>query len=167
MKLEVINCKHWSGCKENSTGGCCALNLPEIGPMPGYGICKHACTKREPITSDVPEPTPAAKPTPQRRTAIQKAKRIAHGAAGLTKWALGIGTTPDDILSKRLEICNACPKKTKAIGGITTKCSVCGCILPAKQKNYGERCPIGLWDNIDRNENNEVILKAPIEYPDA
>lgn len=87
---------------------------------------------------------------PQRPTNPQPSglRKVARGAKGLLKAAIGKDKTPPDILKRRQSVCNSCDQKTAALKGITTKCTACGCVLPAKQRIASERCPLGKWDNI-------------------
>ena len=137
-----INCKHWSECGIKQ-GGCCAINL--FQGAPSLGICRR-CDKREPINpAKDAELIEEPKPKPEKRGL----RWLAKGAKGLAKAALGLDPTPPGLLIERQGICNACPEKTEAIGGITTKCKQCGCALPAKQRVNSEQCPIGKWPTVE------------------
>ena len=66
---------------------------------------------------------------------------------GVSKWAKsGFLKTPEDILNKRLSICQACefwnPEGFRGTG----KCTKCGCSTWAKLRMATERCPIGKWE---------------------
>jgi len=46
-----------------------------------------------------------------------------------------------DIASKRMEICDACPRLIR----VTKQCKECGCFMVIKTKLKDASCPIGKW----------------------
>ena len=59
-------------------------------------------------------------------------------------WDLLDSTQPrasDEVATKRLKICNDCPKLTK----FTQQCKVCLCFMNLKVKLAGAECPEGKW----------------------
>jgi hypothetical protein len=75
---------------------------------------------------------------------------------GVTRWAeSGFAKTPDDTLKERLKICNDCEFwDAKGFKG-TGKCTKCGCSTWAKLRMATERCPIGKWESINKEDINE------------
>lgn len=64
------------------------------------------------------------------------------------EWRLSL-TPPDKhsdekTAAERLEICNACEKKTKKLN--MDACSDCGCLLILKAKFKFSRCPLNKWE---------------------
>ena len=55
-----------------------------------------------------------------------------------------------EIQEHRLELCKAC-EHIKAL----TRCSKCGCYMPAKVKWIGSMCPIGKWGVVVEEQNND------------
>lgn len=84
---------------------------------------------------------------------LAAARRIAHGTAGLTKYAFGIDRSPDELIADRLAICEACEKSVPKDKPVADRfCDRggdgspgCGCWLKAKTALGGERCPLKKW----------------------
>lgn len=76
----------------------------------------------------------------------EKAKRIAKGAVGLTKAALGIDPASPDRVVQRLNICRRCRHfiQGKGYRG-KERCKLCGCLLRAKVRINSEKCPEEKW----------------------
>lgn len=47
----------------------------------------------------------------------------------------------DQVAAERLEICKACP----AFVAKRNQCRECGCIMTAKTRLKGAKCPLGKW----------------------
>ena len=95
-----------------------------------------------------------------------KPEQAIHGTIGLAKVTMGIGKASYDIVKKRKNICNACPKirwdesgkiyeivkKIHVLSGILTedaegnntlkvpRCTVCNCFINAKVLLKSEQC---------------------------
>lgn len=78
-------------------------------------------------------------------------EKVAHGAAGLAKAAIGIDRTPDDLITLRVRQCvghptggedhiDPCPEYKAGF-----LCGACGCIVAAKLRIKSEVCPRGKW----------------------
>jgi hypothetical protein len=78
----------------------------------------------------------ALKPIDGNANIIQ---RVAHGATGLVKAAFGLERCDDATLAHRRATCAACDQMRDG------RCNLCGCLLAAKQRLAGERCPAGHW----------------------
>lgn len=77
-------------------------------------------------------------------------KDVVKGIKGLTKAALRIDKSPENLIQKRLEICNSCEHKTKvkstyAPGKLIARCKECKCFIRAKVLIKNEHCPINKW----------------------
>lgn len=71
------------------------------------------------------------------------------------------------LAEQRAEICNECPEAKEVIDNVngTRYCGQCGCLLEAKVYSYKEgACPLGKWDDIDRNFRNTKALKVLKEH---
>jgi hypothetical protein len=80
--------------------------------------------------------------------------KIASGAIGLTKFALGADAASAEVTLRRRDICRECPQATRnesrmdrTTKGLTSfsSCRVCSCIIAAKTALASERCPEGKW----------------------
>jgi hypothetical protein len=159
--VNIVNCQYWSSCGKSS---CCAKNL--YGGRPSPGVCNTVCTERKPHSQEEladaeadyydrqlpPEPEVRSEPA-----GPSFAKKVGHGIVGNAKALLGADAVTPEVLKARQDICNTCDKKTSIVRGLTTKCSVCGCILPSKQRLSKERCPIGKWDSISTTISLPVL----------
>ncbi len=77
--------------------------------------------------------------------------RLAHGATGLAKAALGLDAASEHVRASREATCfgvsgQAPPCDRVRWGGI---CSACDCLIPAKIRVASESCPLGKWDRAD------------------
>lgn len=70
------------------------------------------------------------------------------------QWRKNLGTTrpwdllnkeveqaTEEVVQKRLEICNSCPKLVQ----LTKQCKLCGCVMPLKAKLKQAVCPANKW----------------------
>lgn len=69
----------------------------------------------------------------------RRASRVAHGAVGLAKAAIGLDRAPADVIHARQHICLHCDRLAKGF------CRACGCLVAAKIRLRAETCPIGKW----------------------
>lgn len=73
-----------------------------------------------------------------------KAKKLIHGAVGLTKAGMGIEHVSDEIYKRRLEICSKCPRKSYKYSSLIKKdvssCNICGCFIKVKALLKSEYC---------------------------
>jgi hypothetical protein len=79
---------------------------------------------------------------------MSKASEIYDGFSNLVRANLGrldIKTREEG--RRRLDICATCPSR------MGSKCSLCGCFLPAKVLSSDSDCPAGKW-----NKNNIIQL---------
>lgn len=77
-----------------------------------------------------------------------KFEKYKSGIKGLSKYYLGIDKPVDELVSKRRQICTACPKLTELqnkSGTFKKVCAECGCFIIPKTKIKSEKCPIGKW----------------------
>jgi hypothetical protein len=81
--------------------------------------------------------------------------KIARGAVGLTKAAIGIDAVPLEVMQARREECRDCEHATRnplrlnrTTKGLTSlsRCRKCDCFIAAKTKLGGEACPVGRWE---------------------
>ena len=71
-----------------------------------------------------------------------KVNEIYEGFSNLVRANLGRLDIPTRIEGKRrLDICSACTHRNNS------KCSLCGCFLPAKVLSSDSDCPAGKWQN--------------------
>lgn len=76
--------------------------------------------------------------------------RIAHGAVGLARAALGIGRAAKSLKDQRLKVCMTCEHGGGGEGW-TRKwfCRQCRCLRLAKAGDRREQCPAGRWPESD------------------
>ena len=70
--------------------------------------------------------------------------KIAHGASGIAKAALGIDRVDGASWARRRAVCVACEHSTHS-GGRLSRCKLCDCFIGAKIRVKGEQCPEGKW----------------------
>lgn len=51
-----------------------------------------------------------------------------------------IALAPEELVTKRLEICHACPSL-----GVLNRCKECGCFMDAKTRLMNVECPLKKW----------------------
>lgn len=179
MKLfiETSHCSsraHCLACRQDRTF---RLNLAQHWELPG-GLVDFACPLSVPwpdgftptdetvvagspvaARSTVARPAPQPPETPEviaertRESWLGAAKLVAHGAAGLTKYALGIDRSPDELIADRLAICDGCEKSTPKDKPVADRycdrsgngAPGCGCWLKAKTALAQEHCPLSKW----------------------
>lgn len=83
---------------------------------------------------------------------LKKAKMAAETAVGVAKTASisGVVKASPELYTKRLSICEKCPKfsaeETTHRGKILgRRCTVCGCHMKFKAQLQGAKCPEGKW----------------------
>jgi hypothetical protein len=64
----------------------------------------------------------------------------------------GFATTPLEILAERKATCRACPEWDAAALNATGRCRKCGCSTWAKLRMATERCPLGKWEAVDKEQ---------------
>lgn len=64
-----------------------------------------------------------------------------NGATPLDIFISDTPQAPEDIVNKRLGICQSCPEFVK----LTTQCKRCKCIMKLKTKLDHAKCPAGKW----------------------
>lgn len=67
-------------------------------------------------------------------------ERLRKGSVGLTKVALGVDRSSDELIEARKAICEQCPHLIKK-----ETCELCGCRYRQKVKLASEQCPDGRW----------------------
>lgn len=132
----MINCKHWSDCKV-PRGGCCALGL--YGGKPSEGTCKKACSRRDPVGVDEPDP-----PKPSFL-----AKAVSYAKAEVSLLTQFIS---EEEVQRRLAACRECPKlQASAVEDEVGWCKACGCgknrraELTVKARMPAAKCPLKKW----------------------
>jgi hypothetical protein len=71
--------------------------------------------------------------------------KISNGFTGLAKAAIGNDRAPSDKVKSRRTICLKCPQAVVFSEVLPIRCKSCGCILMAKTRIAGEKCPEGKW----------------------
>ena len=66
--------------------------------------------------------------------------RFAKGV-GLIKAVVGLDKSPDEIIAKRLALCQNCEYQALGV------CTACSCYVSAKAAVRSQECPLGYWDN--------------------
>lgn len=117
-------------------------------------VCPEECVKCQ-LRHDPIEPLPGFAPPelPEKIGVIQK---IANGAVGLSKAALGIDRADEETIKERWNICQSCEFYKN------WRCTQCGCIASAKVTINSERCPIGKWEASGR-EHGEESQNGPLD----
>jgi len=69
------------------------------------------------------------------------------GAAGLAKYALGIGLAAGPLAEVRRRLCRNCERAVpcRTQPGKMCRCAVCGCWLMPKTGLAAETCPLEKW----------------------
>lgn len=59
----------------------------------------------------------------------------------------------------RFEVCNECPSKGKkcAVKGTAPCCNECGCSLAFKTRSLSSECPLGKWQAITTEEEEDKL----------
>lgn len=65
----------------------------------------------------------------------------------------------EDIAELRLAVCNQCPKKGKkcAVKGTAPCCNECGCSLGFKTRSLSSDCPLGKWEALLSEEEEDKL----------
>lgn len=130
----------------------CPLGLPILGEVTEERqtpIPPRPAPVARPATQPTPEAAEAAQRQREAALAEQQARheaarpgaweRLRKGAAGLTKVALHIDRSDDDLIAERKAICEGC----EHLKGNT--CDLCGCWYSQKVKLAHETCPASKW----------------------
>ena len=69
--------------------------------------------------------------------------------------------TVEEIAMLRYSICDECPCKGKkcAVKGTSPCCNECGCSLGFKTRSLSSDCPLGKWDAIATEEQEDNLDK--------
>jgi len=69
--------------------------------------------------------------------------------------------TVEEIAVLRFSICDVCPSKGKkcAVKGTAPCCNECGCSLGFKTRSLSSSCPLGKWDAIATEEEEDNLDK--------
>jgi hypothetical protein len=69
--------------------------------------------------------------------------------------------TVEEIAVLRFSICDVCPSKGKkcAVKGTAPCCNECGCSLGFKTRSLSSSCPLGKWDAIATEEEEDKLDK--------
>ncbi len=72
---------------------------------------------------------------------MSNTREIIDGYTNLAKAVFGVDDKfVEDMHKERIAHCNSCRHKTA--GG---RCDLCGCLLEAKTRSMGSKCPDGKW----------------------
>ena len=65
----------------------------------------------------------------------------------------------EDVAKMRYDICDACPSKGKkcAVKGTGPCCNECGCSLTFKTRSLSSECPLGKWQAIATEEEEDKL----------
>ena len=65
----------------------------------------------------------------------------------------------EQVSALRFEICNECPSKGKkcAVKGSAPCCNECGCSLGFKTRSLSSECPLGKWQAIATEEEEDKL----------
>jgi len=77
----------------------------------------------------------------------------------------------EKIAAERLEICNTCEfldveGSDCAVTGTQPCCANCGCSLKFKTRSLASECPIGKWDAVEPEEDEEEVEEFDLETMD-
>ena len=72
-------------------------------------------------------------------------KEIFKGTVGLTKVALGIDKSDEELVEERLNICLHCERLIKNEDKNKHKCGKCKCWISKKILLKTEKCPLNKW----------------------
>jgi len=69
--------------------------------------------------------------------------------------------TVEEISRLRYDICDECPEKGKkcAVKGTAPCCNECGCSLAFKTRSLSASCPLGKWDALITEEQEDELEK--------
>lgn len=65
----------------------------------------------------------------------------------------------EDVARMRYDICDECPSKGKkcAVKGTAPCCNECGCSLTFKTRSLSSECPLGKWQAIATEEEEDLL----------
>jgi hypothetical protein len=65
----------------------------------------------------------------------------------------------EQVAALRFDICNECPSKGKkcAVKGTAPCCNECGCSLTFKTRSLSSECPLGKWEPIISEEEEDAL----------
>jgi len=135
----MIECDHYDA-------GRCRMRF--YGGHPTAEDCQNRCGARTSRPGHVAWRMADGKPQPVRRQSRGIVDgglhKLASGAAGLAKSAVGVDRAAETVIESRRAICNACPNARVTLG-VFQQCGLCGCLTAAKTTLAGEECPAGKW----------------------
>jgi hypothetical protein len=69
--------------------------------------------------------------------------------------------TVEEISRLRYDICDSCPSKGRkcAVKGTAPCCNECGCSLTFKTRSLASECPLGKWQAISTEEEEQQLEK--------
>ena len=74
-------------------------------------------------------------------------------AKSMKDWAVsGFPVVSKLILDERIKICHSCPRWDEIGMAGTGRCRECGCSTQAKLRMATERCPLGKWEAVDKEQ---------------
>jgi predicted Zn-ribbon and HTH transcriptional regulator len=79
-----------------------------------------------------------------------KAYSFANSAHNFASY--GFALTPKEILESRQSICRQCSEWDAEALSKTGRCRKCGCSTWAKLRMATERCPLGKWEAVDKEQ---------------
>jgi len=110
------------------------------GPKQNPNDCKkQSNTNLSGFTPESSVETEIKESDPQLPSTMQMARNFIKSASDHIK--NGMKSADEDIIKKRLEICESCDFKIRE----SNRCGKCGCFLGAKTKWESSHCPIGKW----------------------
>jgi hypothetical protein len=65
----------------------------------------------------------------------------------------------EDVARMRYDVCNECPSKGRkcAVKGTGPCCNECGCSLQFKTRSLSSECPLGKWQAIATEEEEDKL----------
>jgi hypothetical protein len=150
ISLPIIDCDHYDG-------GRCRMGF--YGGHPMAAQCLNNCGARTSRPGHVVWRLVDGRPQPVRRRLHDEAEnglvatggranggfhKLATGAAGLAKSAIGINRAAAEVIASRRDECDACPHARVMLGAFQ-HCGLCGCLTAAKTTLANEKCPAGKW----------------------
>jgi len=90
---------------------------------------------------------------PSTATISKHAELLAQFGISSVNFAIsGFCYTPKEILESRQSICRQCSEWDADALNKTGRCKKCGCSTWAKLRMATERCPIGKWEAVDKEQ---------------
>jgi hypothetical protein len=152
------DCQHWAlgvcqiGYKKHPTyrecRGCDQRQLVALG-LPAPRVPPTPVKPTPEVKKQTPpKPKPAAKPIAEM-TLPEKTRHLVKGVKRRADALLNLEPVSLNVLQQRQGVCNTCEHGKPDHKPLKTKCTFCGCALPAKQKLARESCPVGKWPAVE------------------